>query len=75
MQVPGQLLGHGNVDIAIQYSNNRDVLYLKLTRQPAIFAYPGMYIYFAQLLTMNTTPTQELHLLLHLLWNLVYRIS
>ena len=42
MQVPGQLQGSGNVDIAIQYSNNRDMLYLKLMRQPAIFAYPGM---------------------------------
>ena len=42
MQVPGQLLGHGNVDLAIQYADNRDVLYLRLADQPVVFAYPGM---------------------------------
>ena len=41
-QVPGQLLGHGNVDLAIQYADSRDVLYLRLANQPVVYAYPGM---------------------------------
>ena len=56
LQVPGQLLGHGNVDLAIQYADNRDVLYLRLANQPVVFAYPGMstlyYKLYAVMLTM-----------------------
>ena len=34
--MPGQLLGHGNVDLAIQYGNNSPEI-----NWPACSAYPG----------------------------------
>lgn len=41
LQVPGQLLGYGDVDLAVTSNGVRDVLYLGMSNQPAIFAYPG----------------------------------
>ena len=39
--MPGQLLGFGNVDLAVTSGEDREVFYLQMTNQPAIFAYPG----------------------------------
>ena len=41
LQVPGQLLGSGTVELAVSYADSRDVLYLRMTDQSAIFAIPG----------------------------------
>ena len=41
IQVPGQLLGSGAVELAVSYANSRDVLYLRMADQSAIFAIPG----------------------------------
>ena len=44
-QVPGQLLGTGTVELAVSYADSRDVLYLRMVDQSAIFAIPGKHIH------------------------------
>ena len=41
LQVPGQLLGSGTVELAVSYAGSRDVLYMSMVDQPAVFAIPG----------------------------------
>ena len=41
LQVPGQLLGSGTVELAVSYADSRDVLYLRMAEQSAVFAIPG----------------------------------
>ena len=45
LQVPGQLLGSGTVELAVSYADSRDVLYLRMAEQSAIFAIPGKKTY------------------------------
>ena len=45
LQVPGQLLGSGTVELAVSYADSRDVLYLRMVDQSAIFAIPGKHIH------------------------------